>query len=62
MGLFEGAVWLKALFFVYFHTNNFGGILDDFSNVFNLQQLRGDVSDLGKIGKYWIWGLLKIEI
>ena len=40
MGLFEGKVWLKALFFVYFHINNFWGILDDFSNVFNLQQLR----------------------
>ena len=60
MGLFEGAVWLKALFCVDFHTNNFSGILDDFSNVFNFQQLRGAVSDLGIIRKYWIWGLLKI--
>lgn len=34
----------------------------DFSSVFNVQNFGGDVSKFWKIGKYWIWCLLKIII
>jgi len=40
--------------------------LDDFSNVFNEKKLRGGremfLKILEKKGKYWMWGLLKVEI
>ena len=59
MGLFEGAVWLKALFFVDFHTNNFSGILDDFSNAFNFQQLRGGFFRFGNNWKILDLGVVE---